>query len=86
MAAELTMEQLKAQLEALKAENEAMKAKQHKAPGVTLKVSPKGCVAAYGIGRFPVVLYSSQWERILAKGEDIKAFIAANADKLKAKE
>ena len=86
MGNQMNVAELEAQLAALRAENEAMKAKQHKAPGVTLKVSPKGCVAVYGLGRFPVVLYRSQWENLLSKSDAIQAFITANADKLKTKE
>jgi hypothetical protein len=50
-----------------------------------LKVSEKGGVSVYGIGRFPVTLYSSQWERLLAKSDAIKQFIADNSDKLAVK-
>lgn len=50
---------------------------------VTLKVSGKGAVSAYGMGQFPVTLYKEQWLRLLAEAEMIKAFIEAN-DKLMA--
>ena len=85
MAAELSMAELQAQLAALTAQNEALKAKQPHAPKPTLKVSPKGCLALYGIGRFPVVLYRSQWENVLAQADNIRAFIAAHPE-LKTKE
>ena len=54
--------------------------------GLTLKVSAKGAVSVYGLGRFPVTLYSSQWERLIQDAEKITAFLAANAQVLKHKE
>ena len=75
--------ELMAQLEALRAENARLKAKgQHKP---TLKVSEKGGVSIYGLGRFPVTLYRAQWERLLGMSEDIRAFIAENESRLKVK-
>ena len=53
---------------------------------VTLKVSEKGAVCLYGLGRFPVTLYASQWERLLSEAETIKAFITANASRLARKD
>jgi len=50
-----------------------------------IKVGEKGGVSVYGIGRFPVTLYSSQWERLFAKTDEIKQFIADNQDKLAVK-
>jgi len=52
----------------------------------TMKVSEKGALSVYGMGRFPVTLYKEQWLRLVAMGEEIKSFIAANEDKLKSKE
>ncbi len=46
---------------------------------LTFKVSDKGAVSCYGLGRFPVTLYKSQWERLIANADKAKAFIAANA-------
>lgn len=78
-------EKLKAEIERLKAENEELKAK--KKPGnVYMKVSQKGAVSVYGLGRFPVTLYKEQWERLLERADEIKGFIADNASKLKTKE
>lgn len=57
-----------------------------KSTTITLKVSPKGAVSVYGVGRFPVTLYSSQWERILASGQHIQQFMEANRAALKVKE
>ena len=74
---------LKAELERLKAENEALK--QKKTRTAFLKVSEKGAVSVYGLGRFPVTLYKEQWVRLLDMGDDIRSFIADNEDKLKAK-
>ena len=48
---------------------------------LTFKVSEKGAISVYGLGRFPVTLYRGPMERLLAASDDIKAFIAAN-DKL----
>jgi len=68
----------------LKAENEALKARTSK--GISLKVSEKGGVSVYGMGRFPVTLYKEQWLKLLDMGDDIRRFIADNDSKLKAKE
>ena len=76
-------EDLKAELERLRAENEALKQGRR---GVSLKVSEKGGVSVYGLGRFPVTLYKEQWERLLAMSDEIKKFIADNNDRLKTKE
>jgi hypothetical protein len=53
---------------------------------LSLKVSEKGAVSLYGMGRFPVTLYKEQWLRILASASDIEAFIRENDSKLKTKE
>ena len=72
---------LQAELERLKAENTALKARASKP--LTLKVSAKGAVSVYGLGRFPVTLYKEQWERLLDMADDIRAFIDENAAELK---
>jgi len=51
-----------------------------------MKVSEKGAVSVYGLGRFPVTLYQEQWVKLLATADDIKAFIEENRSKLKVKE
>jgi hypothetical protein len=51
-----------------------------------MKVSEKGAVSVYGLGRFPVTLYQEQWQKLLGMADEIKAFIAENKDRLKAKE
>jgi len=75
---------LKAELERLRAENEQLKNKSVR--GVSLKVSEKGGLSLYGMGRFPVTLYKEQWRRILAMAPEIEAFIEKNESQLKSKE
>jgi hypothetical protein len=77
-------EDVKAELERLRAENAALKSRGQR--GVTLKVSEKGGVSVYGLGRFPVTLYKEQWAKLLDIADDIRAFIRENEAKLKAKE
>jgi hypothetical protein len=79
-----TEAELKAELERLKAENEALKARGSK--GVSLKVSEKGGVSVYGLGRFPVTLYQEQWLKLLDLADDIRTFIKENEGHLKKKE
>jgi hypothetical protein len=76
-------DEMKAELERLRAENERLKSRQTK--GVSLKVSEKGGVSVYGLGRFPVTLYKEQWTRLLDMAADIRAFIVENDAKLKTK-
>ena len=72
-----------AEIERLRAENERLRSTRHAKPA--MKVSEKGALSVYGMGRFPVTLYK-EWLRLLAMAEDIKAFIEANNDNLKSKE
>jgi hypothetical protein len=74
---------MKAELERLRSENERLKNRQTR--GVSLKVSEKGGLSVYGLGRFPVTLYKEQWTRLLDMAEDIRTFIKENDSKLKAK-
>jgi hypothetical protein len=74
---------LKAELERLRAENAALKAKEKR--GTYLRVSEKGGVSLYGMRRFPITFYREEWERILAMGDEIRAFIAEHAGELKTK-
>jgi hypothetical protein len=76
-------EELKAELERLRSENAALK--KGTTTAVTMKVSEKGALSVYGMGRFPVTLYKEQWLKLLAMAEDIRAFIAANEERLKTK-
>jgi hypothetical protein len=77
-------QQMKAELERLRAENESLKTRGSR--GVSLKVSEKGGVSVYGLGRFPVTLYKEQWVKLLDMGDDIRTFIKDNDSKLKAKQ
>jgi hypothetical protein len=76
-----TETELKAELERLKAENEALKARGTKA--ISLKVSEKGGVSVYGLGRFPVTLYQEQWLKLLDLADDIRLFIVEHEPELK---
>jgi len=77
-------EDLKAELARLKAENEQLKSQRGRA--VSLKVSEKGGVSVYGLGRFPVTLYKEQWVKLLAMADELRAFIAEHDAQLKKKE
>jgi hypothetical protein len=79
-----TEDELKAELEKLKAENAALKARGAK--GVSMKVSEKGAVSVYGLGRFPVTLYQEQWLKLLDMADDIRSFIREHEGQLKKKE
>ena len=74
---------LKAELERLRQENATLK--KGAASGLRLKVSEKGALSVYGMGRFPVTLYKEQWLKLLNISDDIRAFIAANEGQLKTK-
>lgn len=76
-------EDLKAELERLRSENAALK--KGASGGIRMKVSEKGAVSVYGMGRFPVTLYKEQWLRLLDMSDEIRSFIAANQARLKAK-
>jgi hypothetical protein len=75
---------LQAELQRLRAENEQLKKAGPRNLG--MKVSEKGALSVYGMGRFPVTLYKEQWLKLLAMGDEIKAFIEANNENLKTKE
>jgi hypothetical protein len=75
---------LKAEIERLRAENE--KLKKPTRGQMLLKVSEKGGLSVYGLGRFPVTLYREQWEKLLAMGDEIRKFIQENDAALKRKE
>ena len=77
-------EDLRAEIERLRAENEALKRPER--GKLSLRVSEKGALSVYGMGRFPVTLYKEQWLRLLGIAEEIKSFIAANAERLKTKD
>jgi hypothetical protein len=79
----VTEDELHAELERLRRENEQLK--QKPARSLDLKVSQKGAVSLYGLGRFPVTLYKEQWERVLEMADAIRAFIAQHDSELKKK-
>ena len=54
--------------------------------GISFKVSEKGGVSVYGLGRFPVTLYQEQWLRLFTEVDNLKTFIEENKSKLKTKE
>jgi hypothetical protein len=80
----MTDDDLKAELERLRQENAALKKDANSS--MRLKVSEKGGVSVYGLGRFPVTLYKEQWLKLLDMADDIRAFIAANEAELKSKQ
>lgn len=80
----LSMRALQERIAELEAANAALKASKTRA--MSLKVTEKGGLSVYGLGRFPVTLYRGQWERLLAHAGEIEAFIAANAASLSVKE
>jgi hypothetical protein len=77
-------EELKLELERLRAENEALKKPSR--VQMSLKVSEKGALSVYGLGRFPVTLYREQWEKLLGMADEIRKFIHENNHSLKKKD
>jgi hypothetical protein len=77
-------EDMKAELDRLRNENAALK--KGASSSLRLKVSEKGALSVYGMGRFPVTLYKEQWLKLLGMSDEIRAFIAANEAQLKAKD
>ena len=75
---------MKAELERLRRENAALK--KGASDGIRMKVSEKGAVSVYGMGRFPVTLYKEQWLKLLNMSDEIRAFIVENEAQLKAKD
>jgi hypothetical protein len=80
----MSEEDLKAELERLRNENASLK--RGAATGIRMKVSEKGAVSIYGMGRFPVTLYKEQWLKLLDMSPEIRKFIAENGAHLKTKE
>ena len=79
-------EDMKAELERLRKENETLKSSKP-APGtLSMKVSEKGALSIYGMGRFPVTLYKEQWLKLLGIADEIQKFIKDNDSRLKTKE
>jgi hypothetical protein len=75
---------MQSELERLRAENERLK--KGGSGRLAMKVSEKGALSVYGMGRFPVTLYKEQWLRLLGMADEIRAFIEANNASLKTKE
>ena len=78
-------EDIQKELERLRAENEALKASR-RAGTLSFRVSEKGAVSVYGLGRFPVTLYQEQWDKLLGAADELRAFIESNRGALKKKE
>ncbi len=76
-------EELRAEIERLRLENE--KLKKPARGQMSLKVSEKGALSVYGLGRFPVTLYREQWEKLLGMADQIREFIQENDGALKKK-
>lgn len=72
-------------IEAREAEAKA-KAKAAQRQAFGMKVSEKGALSVYGLGRFPVTLYRGQWERLIAEISRVQEFIKDNAALLAVKE
>ncbi len=77
-------EELKAEIERLRSENESLKKPTR--GQMSLKVSQKGALSVYGLGRFPVTLYREQWDKLLGMAPEIRSFIQTNDELLKKKE
>ena len=78
-----TNDDLQTELARLRAENEALK--QKRSGSSAMKVSEKGAVSVYGLGRFPVTLYKEQWTKLLDMADEIRRFIKDNEGRLKSK-
>lgn len=75
---EMTMEQLLAELARERAENHRLKHQTVKADTLSFRVSAKGAVSVYGMGRFPVTLYGEQWEKLLDRSDELRQFVREN--------
>jgi hypothetical protein len=74
---------MRAEIERLRKENESLKKGAER--GVSMKVSEKGGLSVYGLGRFPITLYKEQWVKLLDLSDQIREFLVANDSKLKRK-
>ncbi|MGI8916625.1 MAG: hypothetical protein ACR2JY_23100 [Chloroflexota bacterium] len=74
-------DELKAELERLRAENAALKSAGQR--NLSFKVSEKGAISVYGMGRFPVTLYVEQWNTLLDSADALRAFMRDHESELK---
>jgi len=74
------------EIERLRAENERLKQQAVKAGTLSFRVSEKGAVSVYGLGRFPVTLYQEQWDKLLGQIDELRRFIESNRGSLKKKD
>ena len=79
----MTDEDLKAEVDRLRAENERLRRQSDRV--LSMKVSQKGALSVYGLGRFPVTLYKEQWTKLLDAADDIRTFLKDNEARLKSK-
>ena len=79
----MTDEDLRAEIERLRSENAALQ--KSSARGISMKVSEKGGLSVYGLGRFPITFYKEQWLKLLELADEIRAFIKAHDGELKTK-
>ena len=79
----MSNDDLNAELERLRAENASLK--QATTRGISMKVSEKGGLSVYGLGRFPITLYKEQWTKLLDMEKELRAFISAHQSELKTK-
>ena len=77
-------DEMRAELERLRKENESLKKSASK--GISLKVSEKGGLSVYGLGRFPITLYKEQWTKLLGIADEIRAFLKEHDAELKTRE
>ncbi len=89
-------EDIAAELGRLRAENEALREivrlradteelRKAASQGLSMKVSAKGGLSVYGLGRFPVTLYKEQWHRLLALADELREFMQKNEDKFRSR-
>jgi hypothetical protein len=74
------------EIERLRAENTKLKQQAVKAGTLSFRVSEKGAVSVYGLGRFPVTLYQEQWDKLLGQIDELRRFIETNRGSLKKKD
>lgn len=74
-----------AELERLRAENESLKLADLKRQNkiTSMKVSEKGALSVYGLGRFPITLYKRQWIKLAMLMGEVLEFIKIHDSELK---